>query len=162
MSRQPPQQVNFAVRSSVLVAPIMFDHPPPDWRVRLQAVQALEPSQPVNPEVVQSLLRVFREEQLWVVWEVAKAVARLGNRSVIPYLIQEEQACVDEFNNFNADRRFGYDASEEQRLMAVAQARIWLLTPAECESLLETASEFEKGLVHRKQRMVSLEEFWGG
>jgi hypothetical protein len=95
-----------------------------------------------------------------VVWEVAKAVALLGNRSVIPYLIQEEQACVDELNSFHADRR--YDASEEQRLMAVAQARIWLLTPAECESLLETASEFEKGLVHRKQSMASLEKFWAG
>jgi len=110
-----------------------------------------------NPEVLQSLLRAVRDDDLQVACEAAQSLALLGDRSIVAHLIQEREAVRAELNA--GDRLV--DASEERREMALTMAIISLLTPAECETLLESGNEFENYMVRRKRTVASTEEFWG-
>jgi hypothetical protein len=110
-----------------------------------------------NPKVVQSLLQTARDEDVEVACNAIQSLASLGDRSIVPCLMQERDAVRAELNA--GDRLV--DASEARREMALTMGIISLLTPAECEALVERADEFEKYMVRRKFTVSSVEEFWG-
>jgi hypothetical protein len=110
-----------------------------------------------NTEGLQSLLRAIRDEDLQAACEAAQSLALLGDRSIVPRLIEERAAVRAELNAGDCL----VDASEGRREMALTMAIISLLTPAECETLLESGNEFEKYMVRRKRAVASTEEFWG-
>ncbi len=129
----------------------------PDRQERLQAAHDLGFTPIATPAVFHGLLGAIRDAEFSVAYEAVKSLALLGDRSVLPLLIEERQAVIakehpsDEF----------FDASAGSIEPALTMAIISLLTPTECEKILETGNQFEKDMVRRKHSVASTEEFWG-
>lgn len=112
----------------------------------------------MTPEIMEGLFRDLQADSLATVQTAAESLALTGDRSIIPRLIQVRQTVTDELEQGANLHR--WDAAEERRIVALTMAIISLLTPAECETLLETGSELEKGLIRVKQNRGSVEKFW--
>lgn len=129
----------------------------PDWHDRLRAVEALGHSQPPTPENFQALLTAVRDESFLVAGEAARSLARLGDPSVIPLLVEERQRLLA---SFTVTDRF-VDTAERTVEPCLSMAIVWLLAPEKEDELLDQGTEFEKYMVRRKRKVVSLEEYWG-
>jgi HEAT repeat protein len=129
----------------------------PDWRERLRAAQDLGRSQAANPGALEALLRALRDEEFAVAYEASRSLALLGDRSVLPRLLAERQAAVAATN----PREDLVDTSGRSVEPCLTQAIVSLLTPAECDALLEAGREDEKWFIRRRRSVASMEEFWG-
>jgi hypothetical protein len=128
-----------------------------DWRERLEAVRDLGRTHSDAPEALESLLNATRDKVFAVAYEAARSLAILGDRSVLPRLIEARQAIVSEMH---ATGEF-IDTSDRSVENALTMAIIALLSPQEAEKLAETGNEFEKYMVRRKASVSSIEEYWG-
>ena len=128
-----------------------------DWRERLQAVHDLGRDHVGSSEILPALLQAVHDREFCVAYEAVRSLALLGDSSVVPRLIEERQAVIREWNTVD-----GFiDTSERSIEGALTMAIISLMSPDECNKLLQTGDDFEKYMVRRKYSVASTEEFWG-
>jgi hypothetical protein len=129
----------------------------PDPQERLGAIKALNNNSALTPHDLQALLAALRDESHVVAGESARLLAQLGDRSVMPHLIEERRTLLASFTV--TERQV--DTTSKTVEPCLTMAIVWLQTPEQDQELLTRGTDFEKWLVQRKRTAASLDEYWG-
>jgi hypothetical protein len=124
---------------------------------RLQAARELGESGKVSKEIIDTLIHAVRDPDFAVAGEACRSLSLLGDRTIIPRLIEERSAAIAEL------KREGHVFHERDgdREMGLTIALICLSTEEECRELAKHGNAFERHFIARKLQGASTGELWG-